>query len=320
MANAILTHLGRINGVGGTWEQENANFLTVFSGEVMNAFEANNIFKDLHRVRTIKNGKSASFSYLGTMKAKYHVRGEPILGSNNPKIGQRVINVDDLLISDIAIYDLDDAKLHFEVRQEYSTGLGTALANAYDKKLAVLGYLAARGVGVTSDYKGGTKVTHVNAGTDKLVLDDLIWKCAEEMDNKDVPAEDRNIIVKPTQYYMLLRNKDNLNSDWGGAGDYATAKIPKIANMNIHRSNNLPNGTTYTKQAGENNDYSGDFTKSVALIMNRQAIGTVKLFDLATEMTGKDFHAMYQATMIVAKYAMGHGVLRPESACEIATG
>jgi len=67
------------------------------------------------------------------------------------------------------------------------------------------------------------------------------------------------------------------------------------------------------------NDYTGDFTKSVALVMNRQAVGTVKMFDLAVEMTGNDFHAMYQADMVIAKYAMGHGILRPDCAIEIAT-
>jgi hypothetical protein len=139
------------------------------------------------------------------------------------------------------------------------------------------------------------------------------------MDEKDVPEEDRHLIVKPAQFYMLVQDTTLLNKDWGGEGALATAMLPRIANIAIHKSNNLPNGTNITTSlSGENNSYVGDFRKSVALCMNRQAVGTVKMFDLAVELTGGDFHAMYQGDMIVAKYAMGHGVLRPDCAVEIA--
>ena len=69
--------------------------------------------------------------------------------------------------------------------------------------------------------------------------------------------------------------------------------------------------------AGENNTYHGDFSTTVALVMQKSAIGTVKLMDLAVERTSGDFEIMYQGTLMAAKYAMGHGILRPECAVEI---
>ena len=70
MANASLARLGPLNGASdGSWEQENANFLQVFSGEVLTAFETATIFKALHRVRTIDHGKSASFPFSWTVTA-----------------------------------------------------------------------------------------------------------------------------------------------------------------------------------------------------------------------------------------------------------
>lgn len=319
MADATLARLGVLNGTSdGSWEQENAVFLEIFSGEVLTAFNTTNIFKDLHRVRTITEGKSASFPALGKMAARYHVPGTPVLGSNNPQIGKRVIAVDDLLLADVFIDDLEDAKLHFDVRQEYSKQLGIALSNRFDQKIARLGYLAARGSAVTPDHKGGTLLKNTSAATDVAVLRGLIFNAAQALDEKDVPDEDRHIVVKPAQYYMLVQDTTLLNKDWGGAGALATANLPQIANMTVHKSNNLPTGINITtKIEGENNDYTGDFTDSVALIMNKQAVGTVKLFDLATEMSGKDFHVMYQGDLVLAKYAMGHGILRPECAVEI---
>jgi hypothetical protein len=51
--------------------------------------------------------------------------------------------------------------------------------------------------------------------------------------------------------------------------------------------------------------------------MQKQALGTVKLMDLAVERTSGDFEVMYQGTLMAAKYAMGHGILRPECSVEI---
>ena len=321
MANATLAKLGVRNGVSdSSWAQENANFLEVFSGEVLTAFETATIFRDLHRVRTITHGKSASFPVLGKTTARYHTPGTPILGSNNPKIGQRVINIDDLLIADIFIYDLEDAKLHFDVRKEYSHQLGVSLAQRFDEKIARLGYLAARATATTSDHFGGTTLTHANAATDPTELRKLLFKAAETLDDKDVPETDRHIVFKPVQYYMMVQDTNLLNKEWGGAGALATASLPMIANMTVHKSNNLPNGNNVASPvAGEQNPYTGNFTKSVALVMNKQAVGTVKLFDLAVEMSGEDVHVMYQGDLVVAKYAMGHGILRPDCAVEIAT-
>lgn len=317
--NATLSKLGVRNGVSdGSWAQDNANFLEVFSGEVITAFDTTNIFKELHMVRTISSGKSASFPVLGKTVARYHVPGTPITGSNNPHIGQRVINIDDLLIADIVIYDLEDAKLHFDVRREYSHQLGISLANRYDEKIARLGVLAARDAASTQDHHGGSVVKHTDAATDAGMLRSLIFTAAEVLDTKDVPEEDRHVVVKPAQYYMLVQDTTLLNKDWGGRGELATANLPMIANMTVHKSNNMPNGKEISETiAGENNNYTGDFKDTVALIMNRRAVGTVKLFDLATELTGGDFHAMYQGDMIIAKYAMGHGILRPDCAVEV---
>ncbi|UAW07000.1 major capsid protein [Enterobacteria phage AH67C600_Q5] len=49
----------------------------------------------------------------------------------------------------------------------------------------------------------------------------------------------------------------------------------------------------------------------IGLFMHRSAVGTVKLRDLALERARR---ANFQADQIIAKYAMGHGGLRPEAA------
>jgi len=63
---------------------------------------------------------------------------------------------------------------------------------------------------------------------------------------------------------------------------------------------------------------SGDFTTAGLggrIVGGHKAgIGTVKLLDLATE---SEYQIERQGTLFVAKYAMGHGVIRPECCVEM---
>ena len=43
----------------------------------------------------------------------------------------------------------------------------------------------------------------------------MIYLAAQTFDEKDVPEEDRHVMVKPAQYYALLNVKDLINKDIG---------------------------------------------------------------------------------------------------------
>ena len=80
-------------------------------------------------------------------------------------------------------------------------------------------------------------------------------------------------------------------------------QVEDIAGIRIIKTNHLPSGVV-TAESGEKNDYTGDFSNTVALALQKEAIGTVKLKDLTVEKSGSDFHVVYQATMMLAKYAI----------------
>ena len=65
---------------------------------------------------------------------------------------------------------------------------------------------------------------------------------------------------------------------------------------------------------GGSNPQAVNLSNYVCLVSHPSAVGTVKLMDLAVE---SDYDIRRQGTLMVAKYAMGHGVLRPESAVGI---
>lgn len=298
-----------------------ALFITNYKLDVMKAFARKCIFKDLHRVHTIDHGSSSTFYYTGTASAHYHDKGKMILGTNNPPISKTIINIDGLLLADIMIDDLEDAMMHLDVRSEFSHQQGVALANAFDERIARLFYLSARSGPKNADHPGGSVISAANAETDGSVLADCIFAAAQTLDEKDVPDDERFIAVKPAQYYLLCKVKDLINRDYGGSGSIKDVALQSIANMSLKKSMSLPNGKNITiADPHEHNDYRGDFTKSVAVVGNRNAVGTVKLKDLTTRMSGSEVKTLFEATLITASYAMGHGILDPRGAIEIATG
>jgi hypothetical protein len=316
MANATPSRLGAANGAVANFDQKNALFLKVFAGEVLTAFDETNVMKDLHVSRTISSGKSAQFPVTGKANAAYHTVGTPLLGTQNIKHNEIVVNIDDVLIADTFIANIDEAKNHYDVRAEYSRLLGMALAKQFDVRCLQLGVLAARGSATVTGGNGGTAITDSDAATNGASLAASIFEAAQAMDEKDVPENDRVAIVKPAQYYNLVQTTDVINRDFGGAGVYADGTVLRVAGIQIVKSNNVPT-TNVSAVTGENNTYHGNFSTTVALVMQKSAIGTVKLMDLAVERTSGDFEIMYQGTLMAAKYAMGHGILRPECAVEI---
>ena len=317
MTDAIRTYPGALNGDIGTWEKENANFLKVFTGEVMTAFDTAVKFKDKHLVRTIEHGKSASFPATWKATARYHKPGTPVLGSNNILHGERVITIDDLLLADVFIPKIDEAKQHYDVRSIYSKQLGNALAKTFDLNVARVIVKAARSTATITGANGGSVLKNTNAAVDSDILAGLIFSASQIMDEKDVPeGNTRYCALKPAQYNLLAQNTKLLNKDWGGSGVYSDGTILRVGGIEIVKTNNLPQ-QTFTAVDGERNDYAVDCKDTVGTVWNEDAVGTVKLMDLATEMSGPDFAIMYQGTLMVAKYAIGHGILRPECAVEL---
>lgn len=354
MAVSGISFMGQSNGSGswsGTFDTQNALFLKVFAGEVLQTFETATVMKPLHLVRTITSGKSAQFPVTGIASAQYHKPGTDILteqGHDNDGAGtdwpknyttafkhaEKVINVDDLLLATTFIDKLDEAKNHYDVRSIYSQELGRALAKQFDRNLLGLSVLAAAtfsgstptaraenlsgtgaGTLLTNAVYNGGAGNVAAAATDEFV--GQLYDMAAAFDVKNVPSEDRYCVVTPTTYYRLVNSADGrtlLNRDFGTtSGSYMMAELPEIAGFKLIRSNNAAAvfGQSLTANSGSNNTYTANFTRVVGTCFQKQAIGTVKLMDLAME---SDYDIRLQGNLMVAKYAMGHGILRPECA------
>jgi N4-gp56 family major capsid protein len=314
MSNATPSRLGQINSAG----DANALFLKVFSGEVLSAFERENLMLNMTTVRNITNGKSAQFPVTGTIASSYHTVGNEILGSSVNK-NEKIINIDDMLLASAFIGEIDELKNHYDVRSIYSREMGQALAKVLDKNLLNLVVIGARTT--TANVTGGnagTKIVDADADSNATSLKDSIFDAIQNLDEKDVPSSDRYIVVKPDQYYQLLNLDSLLSRDFSAdAGDRSKGSITSIGGVPLVKSNTAVQSFTDQSGAstsGQNNTYIGNFANVQAVIFHKSAVGTVKLKDLVLEST---YDPRRIGTLMTARMACGSNFLRPESSAVI---
>lgn len=324
MTAASPASIGRVNAAG----TEDALFLKVFAGEVLTAFERSSVTQGAEMVRSISNGKSASFPVMGRIAAAYHTPGAEIVGTD-VNHNEKVITINDLLVSSAFLASIEEAKNHWDVRSAYSAEIGRALAFQKDKHvLQTIGQAAQGSANITGGDAGtvltNTSIASATAATAANAMIDELFNAASALDSHYVPKEGRKCFLRLEEYYKLANATNAVNVDFtGGAnGGVADGKVMKVAGIelvptphfvasDLSSSTNVDGGSA---TQGGSNPQQVNLANYVALVCHPSAAGTVKLLDLATEM---EYDIRRQGTLMVAKYAMGHGVLRPEAAVGI---
>tara|TARA_Y100000401_G_C8325909_1_gene228252 strand:- start:4649 stop:5626 length:978 start_codon:yes stop_codon:yes gene_type:complete len=322
MAAATPVSVGKVNASG----SEDALFLKVFAGEVLTSFERASVTAGAEMVRSISSGKSATFPVMGRVAASYHTPGAEITGSD-VNHNEKVITINDLLISSVFLSNLEEAKNHWDVRSAYSTEIGRALAFQKDKHILQTIGLASQASANVSDsgYGAGTTVTDSNiaSATDATAAQamiDALFDAAKALDDNYVPAEGRKAFLRTEEYYKMANATNAVNIDFSGQGSIAEGRVMKVAGIELVPTPHFVASDLSSSTAVDAGSAIGTYPQRVnlanyvALVCHPSAAGTVKLMDLATEM---EYDIRRQGTLMVAKYAMGHGVLRPEAAVGI---
>lgn len=326
--------LGKDQGKGMSAGDKLALFLKVFGGEVLTAFTRTSVTMNKHLVRSIQSGKSAQFPVLGRTKAAYLQPGENLDDKRKDmKHTEKVINIDGLLTADVLIYDIEDAMNHYDVRSEYTAQLGESLAlaadgavlaemaklcnlpSASDENIAGLGKASVLEVGSAAELQGD----QVKLG--QAIIAQLTLARARLTKNY-VPAADRTFYTTPDNYSAILAALMPNAANYQALIDPSTGSIRNVMGFEVIEVPHLTSGgagddredvTANQKHAfpaTATGDIKVALDNVVGLYNHRSAVGTVKLKDMALERARR---ANFQADQIIAKYAMGHGGLRPEA-------
>jgi hypothetical protein len=313
-----MTRTGQANSAG----DSSALFLKVYAGEVLTAFEQASVTMDKHVIRSINSGISAQFPLVWkTAATEYaYINGAGDTGTTGIALdgtiihkNEKVISIDGLLIADHFVNNLDEAMSQFEVRSIYAKEAGIALGTQWDQNVLQQGVLGARSSTLITGGNGGSVLTNASYSTSGVTLGSGLFDAAEQLDENNVPESDRYMFIRPAQYYLMAETTDLINRDWGGSGVYSEGEVMKVAGIHIVKTNNLPISNISSSQVTA---HDGDFSTTKALVMHKSSVATVKLLNLAVE---TEYSIKNQGWIIVAKYAMGHGFIRPEGCVEFKT-
>ena len=316
-------------------------FLKVFGGEVMDAYLTNTLAKDKTLIRRIQSGKSAQFPLIAEHTANFHTPGQSLI-EENAYDGQvdhreRVVAVDQLLVSHSFIDELEELMNHYDLRAPYARQFGNALARAHDE--LVFAKVAEATYKKATDYKasGGFDKTPVSAsiGVTKanvtaVTVDnmlDAIRNLALGFDKNNVPKEGRCLVLRPEEYYLLMdagatAGSPVVNSDFAiaNAGGLETGRVARVYGFEVYMSNvwgdSVANQATYQVDtnlgtAGRGGAFDNVSTSGmIGIGFSRESVGTVMLRDVTVE---NEYLVERQGNLLVAKQAIGCDIIRSEA-------
>ena len=285
-------------------------FLQLFAGEVLTAYQKALILEPLVRKRTINHGRSASFPMIGRTTAEYLTPGNEITGGSI-RHGQRIIELDDLLISSVFIPEIDEAINHYDVRATYSKECGLALARETEKNIARMiikaaltkdSTAAAALVQKWTDFAEEDFVANVAIGDvagdelDPSAIAYSILMSLKVWASKGVDPVGAVVVLPPAQYYALLDVRDAskltyMNSLYGGTPNANGTSVPLIHGLKVLCSQyfdqstlwNLTGSTVTTNPVtGATGSWANGVTYDNKPLANTAGSGRSLVYDIPT--------------------------------------
>lgn len=331
--DVLLSRPGSINNSYATEADATALFLKVFSGEVLDTFDEFNVMEKLVMVRRIPFGKEAQFPVLGRAAAAGLLPDATAnltnifldaAYANRIKQNERLISVDGPILAPVSLAEIDEIREHFDVRSMYAQELGRAVAEEYDRRALIMGFKGARAAsnitagGPDAD-KPGTALTDADFESNGASAVATLFQAMQTLDEKHVPRMGRHAIITPQTYANLVQQTDLLNRDWNSRanGEFADGTVLKVAGFQLHVSTRVNTlGNIAGNLLGAVNDYTGDFSTSVALLLHESGVGALSSVDMQVE---SEYKIEYQSHCMVAKKICGLNYLRPEALIEVKT-
>lgn len=274
----------------------NPLFIEEYGGEVEHRILKESFMRQFFNFKSVRGTDTITNDRMGFTELQKVQRGVRPTDSS-PTFDNISVKVDTIVLARTNQFLLDDFLAHLDVRKEVGMEHGRTIGKFFDEAFIVQGIKAAQitnqdPAGVQSGgwkdvvvigtaggpaptpaanivrtapegFQGATTLQFANAGDeeDSNLLVRAIQDMSQTIEEKDVDLMGGVVLVRPAEYYTLLRNDKLLDRDFSEMnGDFAKGKVLAANGIRIQTTNRFPTAadvgqTHFLSNAGNGNAY-----------------------------------------------------------------
>lgn len=270
----------------------NPLYIEQYGGEVEKRFLKDSFMRKYIKFKSVRGTDTVTNDRMGHTQLQKVQRGvRPV--DHAPTFDNISVKVDTIVLARSNQFLLDDFLSHIDVRKEVGVEHGREIGKFFDESFIVQAIKASQitnidpngvetggwedvynpGSSAVPDkitrtapegFQGGQCVLLGAAGDelDPELLEFAIQDLCQRVEEKDVDIEGAVLLMRPAQYYTLLKNDKLLNKDFSTAnGDYAQGMVMRVNGIRVEVTNRFPKDSDVGQQhflsnAGNGNAYN----------------------------------------------------------------
>jgi hypothetical protein len=279
------------------------SYIEQYGGEVEHRFLKKSFMRQFFNFKTVRGTDTITNDRIGYSSLQKVTRGVRPTDSS-PTFDNISVKVDTVVLARSNEFVLDAFLSHINTRMEVGLEHGKTIGKFFDESFLIQGIKASQITNVDPEgvtlggwagetpanivrtapegFQGGTVLvlSAVDDELDPLAFEIAIQDLSQKVEEKDVELEDAVILVRPAQYYALLKNDKLVSRDFSTSnGDYAEGNVLKSNGIRIQVTNRFPKATDvgvthFLSNAGNGNAYdvTANDEKCVACLLMPKAL------------------------------------------------
>lgn len=262
----------------------NPLYIEQYGGEVEHRILKDSFMRQFFKFKTVRGTDTITNDRIGSSSLQKVARGIRPTDSS-PTFDNISIKVDTIVLARTNEFVLDSFLSHIDTRKEIGVEHGKEIGKFFDESFLVQGIKACQVTNKDPDgvslggwegetptnivrtapkgFQGGTVqvLAGANDETDPDLLELAIQDLCQKIEEKDVDVSEAVLLMRPAQYYTLLRNDKLISRDFSSVnGDYAKGDVLESCGIRIQKTNRFPKvgdvgQTHFLSNAGNGNAY-----------------------------------------------------------------
>ncbi len=253
-----------------------------YAGEVETQFVKKSMMRQFVPVKAVRGTDTITNDVMGATTLKAVGRGAKRVEPGKATFDKITLTVDTIILARNTVALLDQFQNRYDVRMELGEDHGKEIGKFFDEAFIIQGIkcsdLTAVGdngtaVGVTNGISNTVVLTSAGDESDPDKLQRGIEDVCQRIEEDDNDLDGGVILVRPAEYYTLLRNDRLINSQFSTAnGDFAEGKVLKSCGLPIIKTNRIPTAAITDHKLGTAYNVSATEAKCKALVLLPKAL------------------------------------------------